>query len=150
MSYILDLCLCYCSFPSGREVRSLVVRKKVLEVNWLEFAQSMEVRSWSRGFIQSFIPAIWINYSCFHDVNFPSGIADTMDSICVEEGDVWGEVRRRNDGSTLPALSNLVHRSSVDQRETVPAFAGDCLILNFQTHLIAFLFPLRMSIRCCP
>jgi len=64
----------------------------------------MEVRSWSRGFIQSFIPPRF---------------ADTMYGICVEEADVWREVRRRNDGSTLPALSNLVHRSSVDQRETV-------------------------------
>jgi len=35
---LANLCLCNCSFPGGRELRSLVVRKEVLEVNWLELA----------------------------------------------------------------------------------------------------------------
>jgi len=42
-----------------------------------------------------------------------------MDSVCIEEGDVWREVGGRNYGSTLPTLSHLVHRSSVDHREAM-------------------------------
>jgi len=42
-----------------------------------------------------------------------------MDSICVEESDVWRKVRGRNYGATLPTLSDLIHRSCVDQREAV-------------------------------
>ena len=56
-------------------------------------------------------------------VNFPPAFPDAMDSISVEEGDVWREVGGRNYGSALPTLSHLVHRSSVDHREAMPVFA---------------------------
>ena len=95
--------------------------EQVLEVDRLEFAQAVEVRCWSRGFIQCLIPERWItDFSCHAAVNFPPALPDAMDGVGVEECDVWRKIGGGNSRLTFPALSCVVHGSGVDQGQAVP------------------------------
>ena len=105
--------------------------EQVFEVDRLEFAQPVEVRCWSRGFIQCLIPERWItDFSCHAAVNFPPALPDAMDGIGVEECDVWWKIGGWNSRSTFPALSCVVHGSSVDQGEAVSARSIIQFMLN--------------------
>ena len=106
-------------------------REQVLEVDWLEFAQAVEVRCWSRGFIKGLIPACWItDFSCHAAFNFPPALSDAMDGVGIEECDVWWKIRGWNCRSSLPALSCVVHGSSVDQGKAVSARSIIQFMLN--------------------
>ena len=105
--------------------------EQVLEVDRLEFAQPVEVRCWSRGFIQGLIPARWItDFSCHAAFNFPPALPDAMDGVGVEECDVWRKIGGGNSRLTFPALSCVVHGSSVDQGEAVSARSIIQFMLN--------------------
>ena len=86
-------------------------REQVLEVDRLEFAQAVEVRCWSRGFIQGLIPARWItDFSCHADFNFPPALSDAIRKLnCGTALEVSLEADVADGDVGFPAKDRIAH-----------------------------------------